>query len=207
MNELSKGKLDQACCYLSGAMEYAADSGVSWRRQFMQMIWDKGLNVDFIDPTNKPGGEDIKLGEDKEYQVKLQKEGKYLELRDYVSKYRRFDLRFVDLSDFLVVVIDPNIHLCGTYNEVFLAEQQHKPCFFVCDGGLSKLPRWLYDVVDLEDSQKQTRCNVFGSLEEVVDELTKIDAGEVSMSNKWVLIRKHLEHIRLQNPNRRQSAF
>jgi hypothetical protein len=205
MNKNTVGKLAGACCYLSGPMEFAADHGVGWRRKFIDLAWKCGLDVDFIDPTNKPGSKEMQVGEDKGYQVALQKEEKYLELQNYVAKYRRFDLRFVDLSDFLVAVIDPNVHMCGTYNEVFVAEQQHKPCFFICEGGLQKLPRWLFDVIDLDDPIKGTRCNVFGTLESVVSELMLLNNGDIELSSKWVLIRKYIEQVRLQNPNRRQS--
>jgi hypothetical protein len=199
------GKLNGACCYLSGPMEYASDNGEGWRRNFIQLARENSLQIDFIDPTNKPGEGAVKTGEEKGYQVRLQEEGRYLELRDYVSKYRRFDLRFVDLSDFLVAVIDPKIHMCGTYDEIFTAERQHKPTFFICEGGLKKLPRWLFDVVDLEDPKKGTRCNVFETLEDVIDELISLDMGFLPMSSEWVLIRKHLEKVRNQNPDFRQS--
>lgn len=203
MIELTSGKLDRAWCYLSGPMEYVADHGIEWRRKFIERTWNLGLNIDFIDPTNKPGGDEMKVGEDKSVQAKLQQEGKFLQLREYVADYRRYDLRYVDLSDFLVAVIDPQVHMCGTYNEIFFAEAQHKPMFFICDGGLSKLPRWLFDVVDLEDHKKGTRCNVFEDINALVSELKLYDTGAIKMSKKWVLIRKHMEEARIlrQKPN------
>lgn len=207
MNKNQTGKLSGACCYLSGPMEYAKDHGVAWRRKFIDLAWQSGLDIDFIDPTNKPGAEEMRVNEDKDHQINLQKQGDYINLQAYVARYRRFDLRFVDLSDFLVAVIDPTVHMCGTYNEIFVAEQQHKPCFFICEGGLSKLPRWLFDVVDLDDSIKGTRCNVFESVEAVINELTLLDKGEIELNHKWVLIRKYIEQIRLQNPNRNQSRL
>lgn len=207
MSEITRGKLDGACCYLSGPMECVADHGVEWRRNFIQMAWAAGLDIDFIDPTNKPGGDELKIGEEKGHQSQLQSEGDFLKLRDYVARYRRFDLRFVDLSDFLVAVIDPTVHMCGTYDEVFTAERQHKPTFFICEGGLKNLPRWLFDVVELEDKAKGTRCNVFETLEEVINELIALDSGVLPLSDEWVLIRKYIERLRLQNPNRNQSTF
>lgn len=200
MSNMKQGMLSGACAYLSGPMEFAEDHGVGWRRKFIKMAVEKGLKIDFIDPTNKPGSEEMKVGEDKDYQVRLQEEGKYLELQKYVARYRRSDLRFVDLSDFLVIVIDPKIHLCGTYNELFVGEEQHKPTFFICQGGLKKLPRWLFDVIDLDDPVKGTRCNVFESPEQVIDELVKLDSGELPLNHKWVLIRRYIEQMRNQNP-------
>ena len=116
-----------------------------------------------------------------------------------MSAYRRFDLRFVDISDFLVVVVDPRVPQWGTANEVYVAEQQHKPMFFICDGGLAKLPRWLFDVVDLDEiggGHYGRKCNVFSTVEEVVQRLVHLDNGAVGMDREWVLIRKHLEMMR-----------
>ena len=206
MNEISKGRLDGACGYLSGPMEFVADHGVAWRRKFIELSRQAGLKLDLIDPTNKPGGKDIKIGENKAEQVKLQQEGRWLELQKYVHAYRRYDLRFVDLSDFLVVGVDPSIPQWGTGNEVYVAEAQHKPMLFICEGGLKTLPRWLFDVVELEHQiirnnvYETCRTNVFQSVEEVVQELQMLDSGYIPMSDKWVLVRKELERMRDQNP-------
>jgi nucleoside 2-deoxyribosyltransferase len=189
-------KLKGACCYLSGPMEMAIDNGIFWRRKFIDLACSKGLDIDFIDPTNKPGKEEMKIEEDKKHQINLQKEGNYKELQKYVKKYRRFDLRFVDISDFLIAFIDPTLHMCGTYNEIFVAEQQKKPCFFICEEGLKKLPRWLFGVIDLNDPVKQTRCNVFENMEDLIEELVMLNNGIIELNQKWVLIRKHIEEIR-----------
>lgn len=194
------GKLDGACGYLSGPMEFVADHGVEWRRKFVNLVSNAGLKIDLIDPTDKPGGIDVKIGENKAYQEALQKQCRWRELKDYVKSYRRYDLRFVDISDFMVVVVDPRVPQWGTSNEVYTAEQQHKPMFFICDGGLKNLPRWLFDVIDLEDREKGKRCNVFETVEQVVEELVCLNTGTHPLSNEWVLVRKNLELMRFQNP-------
>lgn len=193
---MSEGKLDGACCYLSGPMEFVADHGVEWRRKFVRLAKEAKLKIDFLDPTNKPGGEDIKIGENKEHQAKLQKEGKWVELRNYVHQYRRYDLRFVDYSDFLVVVVDPTVPQWGTSNEVYVSEMQHKPVFFIVEGGMYNLPRWLFDVVDVDDYYKGTQCNVFSSVEEVIEHLVELNDGRRHMDDRWVLVRKFLERAR-----------
>jgi len=188
------GKLDEATAYLSGPMEMVADHGVEWRRRFIRLSNAAGLNIHYIDPTNKPGGEDVKIGEDKETQVRLQSEGRFKELRSYVGDYRRYDLRFVDLSDFLVVVVNPSVAQWGTANEVYFAEMQHKPRFCIIEGGMHKLPRWLFDVFD--DNE------IFESVEDLIAHLIKLDSGEVELDKRWVLVRKH---IRLQQENYKPS--
>jgi hypothetical protein len=181
------GKLDEAIMYLAGPMEYAPDNGVGWRRKFVKLAMEAGLKIYFIDPTNKPG----RLygnAEDRDVQTRMKKEGRYQELRDYVHKYRRDDLRFCDFLDAAVVVIDPKIPSWGTANEVYVSETEHKPMLVICEGGLANLPNWLFDVFDLD--------LVFSSIEEVIAELVKLNNGEKPLDDRWVLIRQHLSMLR-----------
>lgn len=189
------GKLEKAVCYLSGAMEFVTDHGVEWRRKMIARAKEVGLKIDFIDPTDKPGGIEVKIGENKQHQSDLKKSGDWEGLRNYVGSYRRYDLRFVDISDFIVAVIDPRVPQWGTSNEVYEAEKQHKPIFFICDGGLANMPNWLFDLVDLPCDGK--RCNVFSSVEKLVEELVGYDKGIYEMDKEWVLVRKQIEMQRL----------
>lgn len=199
MVEIEPGKLDGACCYLSGPMEFVADHGIEWRRRFVKLSKEAGLNIDYIDPTDKPGGIEIKIGENKEHQAELKRQGRWKELKEYVSQYRRFDLRFTDLCDFVVAVVDSRVAQWGTSNEIYVAEAQHKPMFFICEGGLKNLPNWLFDVIDLDDPLQKTRCNVFDSVEGVIQELCAYDCGMVRMNKEWVLVRKHIERMRAKS--------
>lgn len=187
------GKLDYALGYLSGPMDYVADHGIEWRRRFISLIHDAKLDIDLIDPTNKPG-DGMNIGEDKDFQTNLKNQKKWKELSEYVGEYRRYDLRYVDYSDFLVVVVNPKVPQWGTSNEVYFAEMQHKPIFFICDGGLENLPNWLYDLIDYDENNQP--INVFEKIEDVVDLLIKMDRGEKKLSNQWVLVRKHIENSR-----------
>jgi muconolactone delta-isomerase len=197
------GKLDGALGYLSGPMEFVADHGVEWRRKFIRLVRDAGLDIDLIDPTDKPGGENVKIGENKAVQVELQQQGRFRELQEYVNEYRRYDLRFVDISDFLVTVIDPRVPQWGTGNEVYVGEMQHKPNFFICEGGLYNLPRWLFDVVDKIESddpeEAMLHCNVYESVEDVVRELIFLNSGLKPLSKEWVLVRKDIEARRAKS--------
>lgn len=178
------GKLDEATAYLSGSMEFAADHGVGWRRNFIKLSNEAGLNIHYIDPTNKPGGKNIKVGEDKGVQEGLQQAGRFQELREYVADYRRYDLRFVDISDLFIVSITPTIAQWGTANELYEAERQHKPRFAMISGGMSRLPRWLFDVFD--DNE------IFEDEKAVIDHLLKLNDGSLPMDKKWVLVRKEI---------------
>jgi nucleoside 2-deoxyribosyltransferase len=182
-------------------MECVADHGIEWRRKFIRLVEEADLKIDCIDPTNKPGGDNMRIGENKEFQAQLQRDGKWAELKHYVHQYRRADLRFVDYSDFLVAVIDPRVPQWGTSNEIYEAERQHKPMFFVVDGGLKNLPRWLFDVIDLDGEVKGnmwTVGNVFESIEAVVKRLQLLDQGIMELTDEWVLVRRHIEESRKQ---------
>jgi|LSQX01.1.fsa_nt_gb hypothetical protein len=187
------GKLDGALGYLSGAMEFVKDNGVAWRRKFISLVREAGLDIDLIDPTNKPGEN---VGENHTYQVALQSNGKFKELQEYVKRYRHLDLRYTDISDFLIVVVDPTIPQWGTSNETYMAEAQHKPTFFVCEDGLYNLPRWLFGVVDQiceeDPAEAMRQANVYTCIEDVVEELQKLDRGDKPLSDEWVLVRKLL---------------
>ena len=187
MSQEISGLLSGACGYLSGPMEYVSDHGIVWRRKFIELSYQSGLKVDYIDPTNKPGG-NMQIKEDKEYQKQLREEGRYQELKEYVSNYRRLDLRFTDISDFVVAVVNPNVPQWGTSDECYTAEDQHKPIFWIIDGGLKKLPFWLFDVAELN--------MVFDSVEAVIEKLIRLDTGLEKMTNEWVLVRKAIEERR-----------
>lgn len=192
------GVLDDAIGYLSGPMEFVKDNGVEWRRKFIRLVREAQLQIDLIDPTNKPGET---AGEDPNYQVMLQNEGRFKELQAYVNNYRHFDLRYTDICDFLIVVVDPTIPQWGTSNETYVAEMQKKPTFFIVDGGLYNLPRWLFDVIDRISSanpiKAQQEANVYESVEDVVAELVALDTGVKKLSREWILVRKVLAQQRI----------
>lgn len=184
------GLLDGAVAYTSGAIEFVDDHGIGWRKNFINLIKEHKLKIDIIDPTNKPGGIEEFIEENKEYQSKLRNEKKWQELQNYVHSYRRYDLRYVDYSDFLVVNINLKIPQWGTANEIYVAETQHKPIFFVCPEGIKNMPNWLFDLIDFD------HLNVFENLDKLVKHLLALDSGNIPMNNKWVLVRKYIEKSR-----------
>ncbi len=195
---MTNGLLNGSCCYLSGPMEFVKDHGVAWRREFITKAINAGLSIEFFDPTNKPGNQ-YRFGESKDYQAQLQREGRWLELQQYVENYRHVDLRLVNISDFLIVLVDPEVHMCGTYDEVFLAKREHKPMFFLCKGGLYTLPRWLFDIITLEqkivDGKETIVSNVYTSLDDIIAELVKLNSGEKPLNRDWVLVRNVVSEI------------
>ena len=197
------GKLDRAVVYLSGAMEYVADDGVEWRREFIKQCLLADLYIDFIDPTDKPGGEDVMIDENKALQIELQSTGQFKELQKRVNKFRRYDLGYTDQMDFMVTMISPGVAQWGTANEVYVGETNHRPNFFICPNSMYELPRWLFGVIDeikSDDPETALReSNVYGNVESVVAELIALDRGEKPLGDEWILVRKDIEDRRERN--------
>ena len=60
---------------------------------------------------------------------------------------RRVDLRLVDISDFLIVNLDLEIHPCGTYEEIFTANRCKKPIIIHMEQGKNKAPDWIFGTI------------------------------------------------------------
>lgn len=174
--------LKDAYFYLAGPIDNATDDGVGWRRQLVAALKQYNVQARIIDPTDKPTHLKKEVGEEKQQQRALRAAGKFKELVKFVGEYRHHDLRFVDLSDLLIAYVDPDIHMCGTYDEIFTAERQKKPRLLIVKGGLTKCPFWLFDVFDLKD--------MFGSVEECAERLDDINQGRYPLDSRWVLLRQ-----------------
>jgi len=182
------GKLDEAIVYLSGAIDRAKDFGKGWRNEFINKASHLGMQI--IDPCNKPASFVHEVRGDVRTVTAMRENKQWEELQQFVKQFRREDLRFTDVSDFLVVYIDPDIPSYGTLDELFTAEDQKKPCLCIVNGGIEKLPTWLFGVFRLEE--------VFSSVEECISHLNKIDSGEIEMDRRWVIFRKELRNQSIQ---------
>jgi len=135
-------RLCKTRCYLCGAMDRAADAGVGWRKDIRRKLAALGIN--WLDPTRKP----IDIGkEDDESRAKrraAKKTGDWEKIVREIKPIRCVDLRMVDVCDFLVVYLDLEVHACGTYEEIFLANRQKKPVFIVVEQGKENTPDWLF---------------------------------------------------------------
>jgi hypothetical protein len=183
-DNVSNDLLDKAICYLAGPMTFAPDIGVGWRRSLIKQSHQRGIGLNFLDPTNKIKG--MKVQDEKELNDKYRREQKWDKLTDHVHAYRREDLRSVDYCDLLIINVDTDIHMCGSYDEVYNAEREHKPRLAIVKGGPAGAPDWLFDVVDWRE--------MFPSVEACVDYLDRINSGEVELDDRWVLIRRHIRY-------------
>ena len=188
MSEAQKeGILDGVVCYLAGQIDFAKDHGKNIRQRIRDLAKQKNINISFIDPTQKIHGHTEEVGLAKANIDKLRREERYDELREFMKKVVRTDLRCVDVSDLLIVYLDPDIHTCGTYSELNVAIQQKKPVFVIIEGGKTKAPLWLFGIMHHEF--------IFSSEEECMDCLDKLNKGEKPISSRWVLFRKALKEM------------
>jgi hypothetical protein len=180
------GTLNKSRCYLSGAIDYAPDLGVGWRAELIEKAHAAKLGVRFIDPCNKPTGCTQEVEDGVRLVDKYRQEGRWEEMRQFVKGFRREDLRFTDIADFLIIKVDRNVHMCGSYDELFLAERQRKPIFCIIEGGIEELPTWLFGVFHLE--------NIFTSVDECIDHLKVLDSTPLEdLDSCWVLIGQHID--------------
>lgn len=145
---MANNRLRNQRVYLAGAMDRVVDRGNGWRDDITPFLQDLGIVV--FNPIKKPtivGKEDAQTHKLK---IKLKAEKKYDELSEVMKVIRSVDLRLVDISDFLIVNLDLDIHPCGTYEEIFWANRQKKPIIVHMVQGKQSAPDWLFGTIPHE---------------------------------------------------------
>jgi len=172
---IRKNRIKGLRAYLCGAMDRVPDGGTGWRRSIGQYLMTRGVVV--FDPANKPidiGVEDIESRNNRKH---WRENGYYDKISQAMKVIRNTDLRMVDISDFLVVNLDLDIHPCGTYEELFLANRQKKPIMLRVEQGKSQTPDWLFGTIPHE--------TIFSTWEEVKDFLDLVDSGRL-VDKRWM---------------------
>ena len=177
---MSLNQLNNAKVYLAGPIQFAQDDGRNWREYLKDLVYQNEIPIKVIDPKNKPINSKHKVNDEKSYANQLKQQGRWDELTKFVKEYRHLDLRYVDISDCIIVHIDTNVHMCGTYEECFLAEKQQKPILAIVNGGIGGLPDWMLAVLD--------KKYIFETVEDCVEKIKRINNGEESLGKEWVLI-------------------
>jgi DNA-directed RNA polymerase subunit RPC12/RpoP len=135
-----------AFVYLCGPIDRVADAGKDWRQMLAPWLQSE-LGSIVLDPTNKQAtGHTDEDAEWRDSIQKLQDNKAYDELTNAIKPVRNYDLRCVDKSDYLVCNYDTSVQMCGTMEEIFIANKQLKPIVFHCPQGKHNMPRWLFSV-------------------------------------------------------------
>jgi len=177
------GEMYRMRAFLSGPIDRVSDDGVEWRNYIKAGSKEMKLGVLYFDPCDKPKGLGSEIGAEKEKVKKLINEGKWEEAKRYVKTFRRYDLRGVDWSDFVIVKIDLNVHMCGTYDEIFTAWREGKPVFIIMGKGQKKedVPSWLISYI-------KGPSEIFETEDECLEYLKKLDEGIIELDDRWVKI-------------------
>ena len=160
-------KLYGSRVYLAGPMDRVADGGVGWR-QYITLFLNL-MDIIVLDPCNKPTDLAYENKEHRTHRQNLLDTNDLDKVSKQMKEIRRVDLRMVDVSDFLFVYWDMNTHMCGTLEEVFLANREKKPVLVMCEQGKSGMPHWMYGVLPHE--------YFFDSWNDLKDYLQKINTG------------------------------
>jgi nucleoside 2-deoxyribosyltransferase len=162
--------------YLAGAMDRVIDRGNGWRDNITPFL--ESLGVVVFNPIKKPtklGKEDA---ETHEYKTKLKYDQNYDALSSVMKTIRGVDLRLVDISDFLIVNLDLDVHPCGTYEEIFLANRSKKPVVVHMEQGKQNAPDWLFGTIPHQ--------MIFSSWDELKNYLQYIDGyNNIEHHNRW----------------------
>ena len=162
--------------YLAGAMDRVSDRGNGWRDNITPFLETLGIVV--FNPIKKPtkiGEEDNRVHKQK---IQLKLNYQYDELSSIMKTIRSVDLRLVDISDFLIVNLDLDVHPCGTYEEIFWANRQKKPIIVHMVQGKQSAPDWLFGTIPHE--------MIFSSWEPIKEYLIDINTKtEIKTFNRW----------------------
>ena len=172
----SINRLSGTRTYLVGAMDRVPDIGKGWREDITPFL--EGLGVTVLNPCEKPIDVGVEDDGTRELIDFYKRTGRFDLIRDKFGIIRAVDLRCVDISDFIVASIDLDVHACGTYEEITLANRQKKPVLVWCQQGKHVAPNWLFFMLPHE--------HIFSSMEELTDYLSHIDSSdEVDHHKRW----------------------
>lgn len=134
-------RLKHMRCYLAGAMEKDADSGIEWRIAVKTALAD--LQICWLDPTCKPTDIGSETLETKRELLQARQVGDYEAISKLMKTVRCVDLRMTDIADFILVNLDPKVPTFGTHEEIANANRQKKPIIIHLVGGKENTPLWL----------------------------------------------------------------
>lgn len=162
--------------YLAGPMDRVPDGGVIWREKLTPILQERGIVV--LNPADKPIDKGFEGISSRKKREELIENGYYDEAAAQIKLLRIIDLRMVDLADFLIVYLDPDSHMCGTYNELFDANKCKKPILIMVEGGKNKVPHWLLGTIPHQ--------MIFGSWDDLLEYVEHVDVDEdVDHYRRW----------------------
>ena len=169
-------KLKNTRCYLIGPMD-RTNNGHVWRESMQK--WLEGFGVQVFNPYKKPTDKAIENADTLALRGKYVIEEKWEAVAKQMKEIRRYDLRMVDLSDFVIVYLNMDEKPLGTIFELNLANQQKKPVLVVSEGGKKNAPLWLFAEIPHQ--------YIFENFEDLKNYLAWVNEGGDSSNPRWKL--------------------
>lgn len=175
-------------CYGAGAMDRVADGGELWRDYLTPKLEDMGII--FLNPCKKPIDIGVEDKENREEINLLKQNGSYNEISsDKRKKIRTTDLRMVDMSHFLIVNLDLDVHPCGTYEELFWANRCKKPILVHMEQGKVNTPNWLLWTIPHQF--------IFDTWDDMLSYLKRVDDGtDTETYNRWMFFDLRIQTLK-----------
>jgi len=162
--------------YLAGAIDRVEDRGQTWRDNISPFLQSLGVTV--FNPIVKPTEIGLEDEDTHLVKTKLKSQKRYDELSSMMKVIRSVDLRLVDISDFMIVNLDLDVHPCGTLEEIFWANRQKKPIIIHMVQGKENTPDWLFGTIPHQ--------NIFSNWDELKAYLGHINESEnIETHRRW----------------------
>lgn len=166
--------------YTVGNLEYDSFSyAAEWRDKIKKELTPLGIRVlSPLDSVFKTFKEEA-AGFNKHLKENLLNPARWMYVHDEAQKIRNRDLAMVDISTFLIGVLDPTKPTFGTIDEIITAKKACKPVFLVIpDKGYTAIPIWLASYFKPDW--------VYNSVDKVIEEVKRIDSRPAEeLNNKY----------------------
>ena len=173
---MGMNRLKHTMCYLCGPMDRVEDGGLGWRRHITPVLKEAGIGV--LDPSDKPTHFALEDESFRSTIEELKNSQQFDEVKSMMRDIAAIDLRMVDIAHFVIMYMDMDSHMCGSYHEAFVSIQQKKPLLIVCEQGKESVPNWLFGVMPHE--------HMFSSFKDLILYIDGVDCGgEEEHYNRW----------------------
>lgn len=170
--------LNKTTCTVIGPMQYA--DGRSIREYLTEKLKKYGITV--YDHYHKPFVNAVEEDESVRANFKEWLENEEYDKLAERRSIRTFDLKLIDISDFIIFTFDPDVLTCGSWEEFFWSNRLKKPIFFVNVKGKKKTPFWIFWTIPHK--------YIYSSIDDVLQTIEDIDSGKHPLdSDRWKLLK------------------
>lgn len=172
-------KLRGQIAYLAGFIDDDPVGARGWRVELTTFLNARGIGT--FNPCDKPII-NTKVNEDEKFVAyinQLKADGDYDTATEMMREIVRQDLKMVDQSNFVVLFIDRDTHMCGSYSEFTYACMQRKPVLIYCKQGITKISNWIWGLGDYD--------LFFDDMDKLKQYIADIDDGIIinDLDSKW----------------------